>query len=293
MIALENPVQDASFEPLPDGSAPSTPLLELARGAAQTAAAEAELGPDLVGDAVGGSVEDATAYTVRFRANVQGYRGWEWSVTAGIIDPSRPTVSEVVLLPGPDALLAPEWVPWEERIRSDDLRAGDVLPASPDDPRLVPAYRQSDDPAVEALAQEMGLGRVRVMSRFGRQDAADRWHGGAFGPNGEMAKAAPGNCITCAFYLPLAGSLGGGFGVCGNQYSPADGRVVDMAFGCGAHSEATVKRSRDAITDVVIDELALEVHQRTLEAVNAADDDDDEQIAGDDTAVTTAETAAE
>jgi hypothetical protein len=36
--------------------------------------------------------------------------------------------------------------------------------------------------------------------------------------------------------LPLAGSLGVMFGVCGNEMS-ADGHIVDFEYGCGAHSD--------------------------------------------------------
>ena len=36
--------------------------------------------------------------------------------------------------------------------------------------------------------------------------------------------------------MPLAGSLGVMFGVCGNEMS-ADGHVVDYRYGCGAHSD--------------------------------------------------------
>ena len=74
-------------------------------------------------------------------------------------------MSEVVLIPGPEALVAPGWVPWEQRIRPGDLGVGDLLPAPEDDPRLVPGYVASDDPAVEEVAREIGLGRERVLSR--------------------------------------------------------------------------------------------------------------------------------
>jgi hypothetical protein len=55
-----------------------------------------------------------------------------------------------------------------------------------------------------------------------------------------MARAAPAHCGTCGFLLPLAGGLRGAFGVCGNAYSPADGHVVGVDYGCGAHSQATL-----------------------------------------------------
>jgi hypothetical protein len=53
-----------------------------------------------------------------------------------------------------------------------------------------------------------------------------------------MARQAPGRCGTCGFYLPLAGSLRAGFGVCGNEMTEADGAVVSVEYGCGAHSQA-------------------------------------------------------
>ncbi len=136
------------------------------------------------------------------------------------------TVDEVVLLPGADALLAPEWVPWDQRLQPGDLSPGDLLPSDPADPRLVPAYVLSDDPAVEAVAFELGLGRVRVLSRDARLDTAERWYLGDTGPDAPMARQAPSPCGTCGFYLPLAGSLQAGFGVCGNDITDTDGKVV-------------------------------------------------------------------
>jgi hypothetical protein len=154
------------------------------------------------------------------------------------------TVDEVVLLPGEQALLAPAWVPWQERLRPGDLSVGDVLPSTEDDPRLVPGYTtdddSADDPEGSVVASEIGLGRERVMSREGREEAAARWDAGEFGPRSAMARQAPGPCGTCGFFLPLAGSLRQSFGACGNVYAPADGRVVAIDYGCGAHSQATL-----------------------------------------------------
>jgi hypothetical protein len=180
--------------------------------------------------------------THAFEASLPGYRGWQWAVTVARAPRSKTvTVDEVVLLPGADALLAPEWVPWEQRVRPGDLAPGDVVPPpSPDDTRLVPGYVQSDDPAVEEVAFELGLGRERVMSREGRLDAAQRWHGGERGPRTAMARHAPAHCGTCGFYLPLAGSLSAAFGVCGNEITETDGQVVSVEYGCGAHSQAHI-----------------------------------------------------
>ena len=66
--------------------------------------------------------EDACAATHRFAATFPGYRGWQWAVVVAA-DPEadHATVSELALLPGPDALVAPEWMPWDQRIRPGDL----------------------------------------------------------------------------------------------------------------------------------------------------------------------------
>lgn len=218
--------------------------LEQARAAAVEEAA-AELGPADAETAVGAhldsAVEDPGTLTHWFAAEHGGYRGWRWSVTLAAAPEGPVTVNEVVLLPGPDAVVAPAWLPWQERIRPGDLGVGDLLPTDPDDDRLVPAYLASDDPAVEEVAMEIGLGRTRVLSRFGRESAAERWQDGPHGPGTDMARQAPDRCGTCAFLLPLAGSLRGAFGVCGNEYAPADGAVVAVGFGCGAHSDVRIE----------------------------------------------------
>jgi DUF3027 family protein len=175
-----------------------------------------------------------------FECQLAGYRGWRWAVTVTRVPRSRHvTVCETVLLPGPDALVAPEWVPWHARVQPGDLGVGDVMVTAEDDERLVPGYALSDDPAVEEVAWELGLGRSRVMSKEGRQETAQRWYDGESGPDAPIAVAAPSaaRCGSCGFYLPLAGSLRQAFGACGNIYAPDDGRVVSADHGCGAHSE--------------------------------------------------------
>ena len=209
---------------------------------------------EAVGDHLGSRPEDG-AVTHFFAARHGGYRGWRWSVTLACVDDDAPvTVSEVVLLPGDDALVSPTWVPWNERVRPGDLGVGDLLPAPQDDPRLVPGYVASDDPAVEEVAREAGLGRKNVLSRYGREAAARRWSDGPRGPHADMARAAPGHCGTCGFLLPVAGSLRGAFGVCGNAYSPADGSVVAVGFGCGAHSDVVF----EPVSPVTVAELVYD-----------------------------------
>jgi hypothetical protein len=188
-----------------------------------------------------------------FEANRPGYQGWRWAVTVARAPRSRHvTICETVLLPGPDALVAPAWVPWQDRLQPGDLGVGDLMPTAPDDERLAPGYLQSDDPAVEEVAWELGLGRPRVMSREGRLEAAQRWYDGDHGPGAPIAVAAPkaARCVACGFYLPLAGALRQGFGVCGNLYAPDDGRVVSADHGCGAHSEVLVEAAPPPVEEL-------------------------------------------
>lgn len=247
-------------DPAPAGSDVLTAAVDTARAAAEETAGD----PALVGEHLGaaaeplgpaaGGVDEAAlgaVVTHSFASRLPGYAGWHWAVTlAAVPGAGEVTVDEVVLLPGDAALLAPAWVPWHERLRPGDLSVGDVLPATEDDPRLVPSYTADDDaaadPEAQALATEIGLGRERVLSPEGRGGAAARWLAGDFGPRAPMARQAPGPCGTCGFFLPLAGSLRGLFGACGNEYSPADGRVVAVEYGCGAHSQATLAAGEPA-----------------------------------------------
>ncbi|OZM70560.1 hypothetical protein CFN78_24460 [Amycolatopsis antarctica] len=234
-------------------------VLTEAVGIARAAAVE-EAGAEQVGEHAGVEHEDAVCLTHRFDAHVPGYRGWHWSVTVATAGEGAPvTVSEVVLRPGPEALVAPKWVPWDRRVRAGDLGVGDIFPAADDDERLAPAYLASDDPEVEEVAYEFGFGRVRVMSRYGRQDAAARWSDGEFGPRSDMARGAPDVCGTCGFYVELGGSLRAAFGVCGNDIAPADGHVVHAEYGCGAHSEVTVDISSSVpVAELVYDDSLLD-----------------------------------
>ncbi|MFP5069496.1 DUF3027 domain-containing protein [Pseudonocardia nantongensis] len=214
--------------------------IELAMAAAVEEAA-GELGEAAaagsVGTHLGVTGEDDGSLTHSFVAELPGYRGWRWAVTLASAGEGEPvTVSETVLLPGSTALVAPAWLPWDQRVRPEDFKPGDLLPTAPDDPRLVPGYVDSGDPAVEEVACEVGLGRERVLSVEGRAAAAERWQEGDRGPGAELARSAPGSCGTCGFLVPLAGALRGAFGVCANGSSPADGQVVAVGFGCGAHS---------------------------------------------------------
>ncbi len=239
--------------------------VEAARAAAVDAAGDA------VGEYLGVQAEGDRLVTHSFGTQLPGYSGWRWAVTVARAPRSRHiTIDEVVLLPGGEALLAPPWVPWSDRLRPGDLGVGDLLPTAPDDDRLVPAYVLSEDPAVEEVAMEPGLGRPRVMSRLGREETAERWYGGDGGPETAMARHAPAPCGSCGFFLPMAGSLRAIFGVCGNEFAPRDGQVVAIDHGCGAHSEALIEAPQPEPAPIpAYDDSTLEVEARADSADDA------------------------
>jgi hypothetical protein len=247
---------------------------DVALGAVEAARAALveQVGADVVGDHVEAAPEDAPGsagvVTHYFTATQGGYPGWRWAVTVVHVDgEDAVTVDEVVLLPGQDAIVAPPWVPWRERIRPGDLSPGDVLPVEEDDPRLVPAYLAGDpgddaprDAAsqVKEVGQELGLGRVRVLSLEGRDMAAQRWYDGDQGPDVPLAQSAPAKCWSCGFLVRLAGPLADTFGVCANEYANDDGRVVALDHGCGAHSDAQLRKKQlpPPLPDPVFDTLS-------------------------------------
>ena len=182
--------------------------------------------------------------TYLFHAKLPGYSGWMWAVTVAKVDDKSPvTICDVVLLPGAKSLLAPNWVPYSQRIQPGDLGIGDVVPTSPDDERLTQSYAALPGEEELDIAQlfEFGLSRARVLSIVGRDAASKRWYEGDRGPRAPIAQSAPKPCSSCGFFIPIAGSLRSAFGVCSNAISPEDARVVSVDHGCGAHSEALIK----------------------------------------------------
>jgi hypothetical protein len=227
------------------------------------AAAAETAGADQVGEHLGYDVDGDRVVTHYFACASPGYRGWRWSVTVTRASRAKTvTVDECVLLPGSDSVLAPPWVPWEERVTPGDLGPGDLLPTTDDDPRLVPGYTGADQPAdplaTRDVLDDLGLGRAWVLSPEGRDAAAERWRAGPGGPETEIARAAPATCDTCGFLVRLGGSLGRAFGVCTNDRTPFDGRVVSYDHGCGAHSDVRVAQVHFDQAEPVLDTMSYE-----------------------------------
>jgi hypothetical protein len=238
--------------------------------------------PSDVGEHLGAVAEGERLVSHRFACAATGYEGWMWTVTVARVPRGRvATVCEAVLLPGDGAILAPEWLPWSERLRPGDIGPGDVVPFRADDPRLEPGWTPTGDDELDSVAiDELALARVRVLSRDGRDAAATRWYTGSQGPTSAGALAAADACLSCGFLVPLQGALGTVFGVCANEWSPDDGRVVSLDHGCGAHSETDTEphasdwpESSAAIDDLDIELVSLAAPATAAPTADAAPDD--------------------
>lgn len=106
---------------MPDNSVPD--LIGIAKAALLEITPEATIG------APSGQVDEEGATSVTFQANMAGYPGWHWTVSLATLPDSEPSVLEVELMPGTGALLAPDWVPWSERL-ADYEAAQEALAAS-------------------------------------------------------------------------------------------------------------------------------------------------------------------
>ena len=165
--------------------------VDVARAAITEVAGESEVGAHL-----GAVAEDTRLVTHSFECTNPAYRGWHWvAVLARAPRAKKATVCETALLPGADALVAPAWEPWEERVRPGDMRPKDVLPKAEDDPNLDLGLEQVDLRPGDDIDQvpnfEYGLGRTRVLSREGIANAAQRWVESDAGPDGAVRPRGP------------------------------------------------------------------------------------------------------
>jgi hypothetical protein len=88
----------------------SDQLVAIAKEGLLGVAREGEVGEFLAPEEANG------VWIVQAKSLQPGYPGWLWTVTITPAEDETPTITEVHLLPGEDALLSPEWVPWSERL---------------------------------------------------------------------------------------------------------------------------------------------------------------------------------
>lgn len=167
---------------------PKSPALEQ-KDFARTALIEAA-GRSKVGNFIEVFEEEGGVATFLFENNQKGYVGWRWSITVFQADKkSAATVSEIVLLPGPDSLVAPDWVPWSERLadykalqleleKQAALEAEDEDEESEDDSDETEdeveevSEEVSEEVAAEAVDEELAVANLEV-SESAEDDSED------------------------------------------------------------------------------------------------------------------------
>ncbi|MBG6225786.1 hypothetical protein IWX63_002369 [Arthrobacter sp. CAN_A2] len=90
-----------------------------------------EIAPEAqVGRHVSATIDGERLVTHRFEAFLPGYGGWQWYASVARVARSKDvTVCEVGLLPSPSSLLAPEWLPWSQRVRPEDSPQDEASPS--------------------------------------------------------------------------------------------------------------------------------------------------------------------
>jgi hypothetical protein len=80
-----------------------------------------------IGDHLAARTEGDRVVTHLFESRLPGYLGWQWYAVLTRNSRSKViTVNELGLLPSEDSILAPEWVPWAERVRPEDAQEQDA-----------------------------------------------------------------------------------------------------------------------------------------------------------------------
>jgi len=101
----------------------STTLVDLARAGLLEITGEAT-----IGELVSESTDDEGISTVLFASAMPGYPDWQWTVSLATLPGEEPTVLEAELMPGAGAILAPDWVPWADRL--EDYKAAQAAIAA-------------------------------------------------------------------------------------------------------------------------------------------------------------------
>ncbi|TCD53618.1 DUF3027 domain-containing protein [Alloscardovia theropitheci] len=129
---------DTEFKPVQVDTA----VIDYAHEALQHVADdESHVGKFIIAGEVADNVID-----FRFSSHIMGYEGWQWSITLyHDKDADKWTINESSLIPTEKALLAPEWIPWKDRLIPSDISPTDVLGTDPDDARLESGASSTDN----------------------------------------------------------------------------------------------------------------------------------------------------
>ncbi|MHA7181503.1 DUF3027 domain-containing protein [Arthrobacter sp. MDB2-24] len=135
---------------IPKSDAVLEAAVERARRGVLEVAPEAQ-----VGRHVSATIEGERLVTHRFEAFVPGYGGWQWYASVARVARSKDvTVCEVGLLPSAASLLAPEWLPWSERVRPEDSEPDEA--PSDSEPDEAPSDSEPEEAPSDVIPADPG-----------------------------------------------------------------------------------------------------------------------------------------
>src|SRR5919112_6334008 len=107
--------------------------VDVARTAIEGIAKASEIGEHLAA-----RTEGDRLVTHLFESKLPGYVGWQWYAVLTRNSRSKViTVNELGLLPSEDSILAPDWVPWAERVRPEDEQEPELEPVQAEEPETL------------------------------------------------------------------------------------------------------------------------------------------------------------
>ena len=135
-----------------------------------------------IGDHLAARTEGDRVVTHLFESRLPGYVGWQWYAVLTRNSRSKViTVNELGLLPSENSVLAPEWVPWAERVRPEDAQEQEADDQEPD------SQETQEPEAPDAQDQDsQDEGAAEVAAAAAREAPADAGPAeGAAGPETE------------------------------------------------------------------------------------------------------------
>jgi len=143
--------------------------VDVARAAVETIAPAGQIGRHLAARSEGDRL-----VTHLFESKLAGYGGWQWYAVLTRNSRSKVvTVDELGLLPSEDSILAPEWVPWAERVRPEDAQDEEPVEAAPADAAAAEVAAGPDDVEVHG-PDDVGIGAAAdAEETAGADEAAD------------------------------------------------------------------------------------------------------------------------
>jgi hypothetical protein len=132
-----------------------------------------EIAPaDQVGQHVSAVAEGERLVVHRFEARVPGYGGWQWFASVARVPRSKHvTVCEVGLLPSGQSLLAPDWVPWAERVRPEE--AAEAREAEAAEARAEGEAAETSTDASTEASTEGSAGTPAPLAEDGSDETSD------------------------------------------------------------------------------------------------------------------------